>query len=239
MSACSSSVKTSPSSAAYSGSPRDLPKHSASKGVSIPRSPSRPSSASRSGWRSAASYRFPEIQFDGFAAPAFDQIVSHLAKYRMRTRGDIDMPVTIRIPSFGGIGAVEHHSESTESYWLHTAGLKVVAPSTPSDAYWLLRQSITSRDPVDLSGTQTAVLDARARRHRHPGSADRACGDPAQRRRRHGDHLRPAGRYGGQRRRTGRRATWLEPGGHRSAIAEPARLRHRRRIGAQGPAARW
>jgi 2-oxoisovalerate dehydrogenase E1 component beta subunit len=90
----------------------------------------------------------PEIQFDGFAAPAFDQMVSHLAKYRMRTRGDVDMPVTIRIPSFGGIGAVEHHSESTESYWLHTAGLKVVVPSTPSDAYWLLRQSITSRDPV-------------------------------------------------------------------------------------------
>ncbi|VEG39896.1 pyruvate/2-oxoglutarate dehydrogenase complex, dehydrogenase component beta subunit [Mycolicibacterium flavescens] len=90
----------------------------------------------------------PEIQFDGFAAPAFDQIVSHLAKYRTRTRGDIDMPVTIRIPSFGGIGAVEHHSESTETHWLHSAGLKVVVPSTPSDAYWLLRQSITSRDPV-------------------------------------------------------------------------------------------
>ena len=90
----------------------------------------------------------PEIQFDGFAAPAFDQMVSHLAKYRMRTRGDVDMPVTIRIPSFGGIGAVEHHSESTESYWLHTAGLKVVVPSTPSDAYWLLRQAIVSRDPV-------------------------------------------------------------------------------------------
>src|ERR1700722_5107622 len=90
----------------------------------------------------------PEIQFDGFAAPAFDQIVSHLAKYRMRTRGDVDMPVTIRIPSWAAIGAVEHHSESTESYWLHTAGLKVVVPSTPSDAYWLLRQSITSRGPV-------------------------------------------------------------------------------------------
>jgi pyruvate dehydrogenase E1 component beta subunit len=90
----------------------------------------------------------PEIQFDGFSAPAFDQVVSHLAKYRMRTRGDVDMPVTIRIPSFGGIGAVEHHSESTESYWLHTAGLKVVVPSTPSDAYWLLRQAITSRDPI-------------------------------------------------------------------------------------------
>lgn len=90
----------------------------------------------------------PEIQFDGFAAPAFDQVVSHLAKYRMRTRGGVDMAVTIRIPSFGGIGAVEHHSESTETYWLHTAGLKVVVPSTPSDAYWLLRQSISSRDPV-------------------------------------------------------------------------------------------
>jgi 2-oxoisovalerate dehydrogenase E1 component beta subunit len=90
----------------------------------------------------------PEIQFDGFAAPAFDQVVSHLAKYRTRTHGDVDMPVTIRIPSFGGIGAVEHHSESTESYWVHTAGLKVVVPATPNDAYWLLRYSIAERDPV-------------------------------------------------------------------------------------------
>lgn len=90
----------------------------------------------------------PEIQFDGFSYPAFDQIVSHLAKYRMRTHGDINLGVTVRIPSFGGIGAVEHHSESTESYWLHTAGLKVVVPSTPSDAYWLLRHSISSPDPV-------------------------------------------------------------------------------------------
>src|ERR1700738_1239900 len=90
----------------------------------------------------------PEIQFDGFSYPALDQIVSHLAKYRMRTRGQVDMPVTVRLPSFGGIGAVEHHSESTETYWLHTAGLKVVVPSTPSDAYWLLRYSIASPDPV-------------------------------------------------------------------------------------------
>jgi 2-oxoisovalerate dehydrogenase E1 component beta subunit len=90
----------------------------------------------------------PEIQFDGFSYPAFDQVVSHLAKYRMRTRGQVDMPVTVRIPSFGGIGAVEHHSESTETYWVHTAGLKVVAPSTPSDAYWLLRHAIAARDPV-------------------------------------------------------------------------------------------
>ena len=90
----------------------------------------------------------PEIQFDGFSYPAFDQMVSHLAKYRMRTRGEVDMPVTVRIPSFGGIGAVEHHSESTETYWAHTAGLKVVVPSTSSDAYWLLRHAIASRDPV-------------------------------------------------------------------------------------------
>jgi 2-oxoisovalerate dehydrogenase E1 component beta subunit len=90
----------------------------------------------------------PEIQFDGFSYPAFDQVVSHLAKYRTRTRGEVDMPVTVRIPSFGGIGAVEHHSESTESYWAHTAGLKVVVPSTPSDAYWLLRHAISCRDPV-------------------------------------------------------------------------------------------
>ena len=90
----------------------------------------------------------PEIQFDGFSYPAFDQVVSHLAKYRMRTRGEINLPVTIRIPSFGGIGAAEHHSESTETYWVHTAGLKVVVPSTPSDAYWLLRYSIACPDPV-------------------------------------------------------------------------------------------
>ncbi len=90
----------------------------------------------------------PEIQFDGFTYPAFDQIVSHLAKYRMRTRGEVALPVTVRVPSFGGIGSVEHHSESTETYWAHTAGLKVVVPSTPSDAYWLLRHAISCPDPV-------------------------------------------------------------------------------------------
>ncbi|MET0456775.1 MAG: alpha-ketoacid dehydrogenase subunit beta [Mycobacterium sp.] len=90
----------------------------------------------------------PEIQFDGFSYPAFDQIVSHLAKFRQRTHGEINMPVTIRIPSFGGIGAAEHHSESTETYWVHTAGLKVVTPATPTDAYWLLRYAIASPDPV-------------------------------------------------------------------------------------------
>jgi pyruvate dehydrogenase E1 component beta subunit len=90
----------------------------------------------------------PEIQFDGFTYPAFDQIASHLAKYRTRSGGLIDMPVTIRVPSFGAIGSPEHHSESTETLWVHTAGLKVVIPSTPSDAYSLLRESIECDDPV-------------------------------------------------------------------------------------------
>ena len=89
-----------------------------------------------------------EIQFDGFAYPAVDQIVSHLAKLRNRTRGQLTLPVTVRIPSFGGIGAIEHHSESVETYFVHTAGLRVVCPSTPADAYSLLRASIRADDPV-------------------------------------------------------------------------------------------
>lgn len=90
----------------------------------------------------------PEMQFDAFTFPAFEQIVSHLAKYRNRSRGTVKVPVTIRIPYGGGIGAVEHHSESPESYWTHTAGLSVASPGTPADAYSLLRQSIAMDDPV-------------------------------------------------------------------------------------------
>ncbi|MFE3543468.1 alpha-ketoacid dehydrogenase subunit beta [Nocardia sp. NPDC059177] len=89
-----------------------------------------------------------EIQFDGFVYPAFDQIVSQLAKLRARSGGALSLPVVIRIPSGGGIGAVEHHSESNEAYFAHTAGLRVVACSDPNDAYWLLRQAIASDDPV-------------------------------------------------------------------------------------------
>src|SRR2546428_4018212 len=81
----------------------------------------------------------PEIQFDGFVYPAFNQIVSHVAKYRNRT--GVSMPITIRVPFGGRIGAVEHHSESPEAYFTHTAGLKVVAPSTPGDAYALLQSA--------------------------------------------------------------------------------------------------
>lgn len=89
-----------------------------------------------------------EIQFDGFSYPAFDQIASHLAKYRNRAGGELPMAVTVRIPSFGAIGSPEHHSESPETYFVHTAGLKVVTPSNPLDAYSLLRDSIVSDDPV-------------------------------------------------------------------------------------------
>jgi 2-oxoisovalerate dehydrogenase E1 component beta subunit len=89
-----------------------------------------------------------EIQFDGFTYPAFEQIVSHLAKYGFRSRGRVRLPVVIRIPYGGGIGAVEHHSESPEAYFTHTAGLKVVTPATPSDAFSLLVRSIEDPDPV-------------------------------------------------------------------------------------------
>jgi 2-oxoisovalerate dehydrogenase E1 component beta subunit len=89
-----------------------------------------------------------EIQFDGFVYPAFDQIVTQLAKMHARALGHIKLPITIRIPYAGGIGAVEHHSESHEAYFAHTAGLKVVTPSNPADAHWMLRQSVESDDPV-------------------------------------------------------------------------------------------
>jgi 2-oxoisovalerate dehydrogenase E1 component beta subunit len=89
-----------------------------------------------------------EIQFDGFVYPAYDQIVSQLAKIHARSRGQVKMPITIRIPFGGGIGAVEHHSESPEAYFAHTAGLKVVTCSNPSDAYSMMQQAIASDDPV-------------------------------------------------------------------------------------------
>ncbi|MCK6080535.1 alpha-ketoacid dehydrogenase subunit beta [Microbacterium sp. EYE_5] len=89
-----------------------------------------------------------EIQFDGFVYPAFDQIVSQVAKLHYRTQGRVKMPITIRIPWAGGVGAAEHHSESPEAYFVHTAGLRVVAVSNPQDAYTMLRQAIASDDPV-------------------------------------------------------------------------------------------
>jgi len=103
------------------------------------------------GWRPVV-----ELQFDAFSYPAFEQIVDHVAKMRMRTRGRVDLPVTIRIPAFGGIKGKEHHGESPETYYAHTAGLKVVVPSRSLDAYTLLRHAIADPDPV-------IVLEPKAR----------------------------------------------------------------------------
>jgi len=103
------------------------------------------------GWRPVI-----ELQFDAFSYPAFEQIVDHVAKMRMRTRGRVDMPITIRIPSFGGIKGKEHHGESPETYYAHTAGLKVVVPSSALDGYALLRHAIADPDPV-------IVLEPKAR----------------------------------------------------------------------------
>ncbi|MFJ4712972.1 alpha-ketoacid dehydrogenase subunit beta [Streptomyces sp. NPDC088785] len=89
-----------------------------------------------------------EIQFDGFVFPAYDQIVTQLAKMHARALGKVKVPVVVRIPYGGGIGAVEHHSESPEALFAHVAGLKVVTPSNASDAYWMLQQAIQSDDPV-------------------------------------------------------------------------------------------
>lgn len=89
-----------------------------------------------------------EIQFDGFVYPAFDQIVSQVAKMHARTKGAVPMPLTIRIPFGGGIGAIEHHSESPEAYFAHTAGLRVVSCSNSADAHLMIQQAVSSDDPV-------------------------------------------------------------------------------------------
>jgi pyruvate dehydrogenase E1 component beta subunit len=89
-----------------------------------------------------------EIQFDGFIYPGFDQIVTQLAKMHARALGHTKLPVVVRVPFGGGIGAVEHHSESPEAYFAHTAGLRVVSCSNPVDAYFMIQQAIDCQDPV-------------------------------------------------------------------------------------------
>ncbi|ONI61861.1 alpha-ketoacid dehydrogenase subunit beta [Leifsonia sp. ALI-44-B] len=89
-----------------------------------------------------------EIQFDGFIYPGFDQITSQLAKLTNRHEGQLSMPLVIRVPYGGHIGAVEHHQESPEAYFAHTPGLRAVSPSTPNDAYWMIQEAIASNDPV-------------------------------------------------------------------------------------------
>jgi 2-oxoisovalerate dehydrogenase E1 component beta subunit len=111
-----------------------------------------------------------EIQFDGFVFPAFDQIVSQVAKMHYRSAGNVKLPITIRIPFGGGIGAVEHHSESPESYFCHTPGLKVVTCSNPLDAYWMIQEAIASDDPI--------VFFEPKRRYWDKGEVDPSAGAP-------------------------------------------------------------
>ena len=89
-----------------------------------------------------------EIQFDGFTWPAFDQLVSQVARLHFRSHGRLTVPMVVRIPYGGGIGAIEHHSESPEAYFAHTPGLMVVSPATAGDAYWMIQQAIAADDPV-------------------------------------------------------------------------------------------
>jgi 2-oxoisovalerate dehydrogenase E1 component beta subunit len=110
-----------------------------------------------------------EIQFDGFVYPAYDQIVSQVARMHFRSSGKVRMPLVIRIPYGGGIGAVEHHSDSPEAQFALTAGLKVVAPSTPHDAHWMIQQAIASDDPV--------VFMEPKRRYWESGEVDTAAPD--------------------------------------------------------------
>ena len=111
-----------------------------------------------------------EIQFDGFVYPAFDQIVSQVAKMHYRSRGSVKMPITIRIPFGGGIGSPEHHSESPEAYFAHTAGLRVITPASPQDAHTMIQQAISCDDPV--------VFFEPKRRYHDKGEVDEAL-DPA------------------------------------------------------------
>ncbi|MFD8081670.1 alpha-ketoacid dehydrogenase subunit beta [Kitasatospora sp. NPDC059722] len=111
-----------------------------------------------------------EIQFDGFVYPAYDQIVAQLAKLRARTGGRVAMPVVVRIPFGGGIGAVEHHSESPEAYFAHTAGLRVVTCARPADAYWMIQQAVACDDPV--------IFFEPKRRYWDKGEVDPAAGAP-------------------------------------------------------------
>ena len=112
-----------------------------------------------------------EIQFDGFVYPAYDQIVSQLAKMHYRAKGHLTLPVTIRIPYGGGIGAVEHHSESPEAYFAHTAGLKVVTCANPQDAYSMVQQAIACDDPV--------IFFEPKRRYWEKGDLDESATAPA------------------------------------------------------------
>ena len=180
-----------------------------------------------------------EIQFDGFVFPGYDQIVSQLAKLHFRSQGRVPMPVVVRIPFGGGIGAVEHHSESPEALFAHVAGLKVVACSNAGDAYWMIQQADRLRRPGDLLRAEAAVLGEGR------GGPGRPTPPPlfSSRVLRPGSYadagrLRPGGPDlpGGGHRGRGRRA---RPRGDRPAHAVAARPRARWSSRCGGPAGWW
>ena len=153
-----------------------------------------------------------EMQFDAFAYPAFEQMTSHLAKLRNRTRGRVSLPIVVRIPYGGGIGGVEHHCDSSEAYYAHTPGLRVVTPGSPADAYHLLRQSIACPDPVIFLEpkrrywSKEPIPAAPARPSTRRSSAGRP-GRHAHRLRRHGGH-RAGGRRGRAPTKAGTSRSW-------------------------------
>ena len=161
-----------------------------------------------------------EIQFDGFVYPAFDQIVSQVAKMHFRSSGKVRMPMVIRIPFGGGIGAVEHHSESPEAYFVHTPGLKVVACANPVDAYWMIQQAVASDDPV--------IFFEPKRRYHERADVDEAAtplplhgAQVCERDGRHAGHLRGDGQDLPDRGRGGGGGR-PRPRGDRPALAVPA-----------------
>jgi 2-oxoisovalerate dehydrogenase E1 component beta subunit len=123
-----------------------------------------------------------EMQFDAFAYPAFEQVVSHVAKLPNRTKGRVKLPMVIRIPYAGGIGGVEHHCDSSEAYYAHTPGLTVLAPATVRDAYVMLREAIALQDPVvflepkKLYWSKEAVDLDELRRSFEEGAGERSIG---------------------------------------------------------------
>ena len=114
-----------------------------------------------------------EMQFDGFSYPALNQVISHVAKYRNRTRGHVGLPMVIRIPYGGGIGAVEHHSESPEAYYSHTAGLTVVSPGTPARRLRAAARVDRVRRSGHLPGAEAPVLVEGGSRSARDGPTDR------------------------------------------------------------------
>lgn len=175
-----------------------------------------------------------EIQFDGFVFPAYDQIVTQLAKMHARALGKIKMPVVIRIPYGGGIGAVEHHSESPEALFAHVAGLKVVSPSTCGRRVLDDAAGHPERRPGDLLRAEAALLGQGRGRHRgHPGTAAQGT-RRADRHRPHAGRLRPDGEGlpgGGGSGGRGRQVA----GGRRPAVDVPDRLRHHPDVGREDP----